>query len=286
MAAIKLFEQYAVEQLRRDVRDSLLMAGEECILMTLYRIGVDKDAERCPDCFDDFYQDGDGECTICYGTGITGGVKQARRVWALFTDNTQNENYTKRGEWAPDKREIQTEAFPMLMEHDIIVRVRRWSASHEPLELEGFYSIQGVTQTSLRTGNRFGQYGWDVVGQRGVITELSRNLPIARYPILGETIPQATAADVNVPAVTTPNPQIFTPSGSGGSVRAQAYTFVQSIPADTWTITHDFDHLPSVTVVVNGEQVTADVTYPQYPGNPSPVVVSFAIPKTGVAVLL
>ena len=40
--------------------------------------------------------------------------------------------------------------------------------------------------SSVRTGGRFGQYGWDIVGQKATVTRLSSSAPITRYPVVGE----------------------------------------------------------------------------------------------------
>lgn len=43
MTTIKLTESYAINSLRNDVRDALLMAGEWAVLLQLYHPEVDKD---------------------------------------------------------------------------------------------------------------------------------------------------------------------------------------------------------------------------------------------------
>ena len=47
----------------------------------------------------------------------------------------------ERGVWVPDAREMQCEAFPLFMERDYVVRVRKWTSDHRPLEIEGYYAI-------------------------------------------------------------------------------------------------------------------------------------------------
>lgn len=275
MAAIKLTEQYAVDSLRRDVRDSLIMAGEPCILLQMYHPVTDKKLPPCPNCHDDIYNSGEGNCDICYGTTIEGGIKSALRVYALFSDTVWAEQNAKQGQWIPDAREIQTEAFPLMIEHDFVVRVRSWDDHQRPLEVEGFYNIAQVTRVSLRTGTRFGQQNWDVVGQRAAITVVNHTQPITQYPIIGQTFPgvnlspASTAPVVSAPLAPTPQP-------------STAFTHVQSVPSDTWTIVHQFDHPPSVTVIVNQELVEPDVFYPQA----DTVTIEFAEPTAGLAVLV
>lgn len=180
---IKMVNQYSVARARNSVRGSLQAHGEQVILLSMFH--ARDNVRRCPNCTNSAYSGGSAMCPICYGTGFQGGVKEARRVWALFSDHRNDENYTKRGVFTPDSREMQTEAFPELLEHDNVVRVRSWDPNFVPLELEGTYGIGQVVQDSLRTGARFGQYYWDVIGQRAPVTRLADNLKITDYPIVG-----------------------------------------------------------------------------------------------------
>lgn len=182
-------EDYAVRQLRQSVRDSLSAHGEEVIILALYRPSADQDTQpRCPVCFNDVYnQPEDQECTQCWGTTFSGGVKIAARIWALFTDMGQNEEKLgKHGVYSPDNRSVQLEYPPLVSERDILIRVRRWDVEHRPLEVEGFYYLGKSDPTSLRTGNRFGQYGWDLVGQRAPVSRLDDSSHvITKYPVIG-----------------------------------------------------------------------------------------------------
>lgn len=275
MAAIKLTEQYAVDSLRRDVRDSLIMTGEPCILLQMYHPEADKNAPRCPVCHDDVYTSGEGDCDICYGTTVEGGVKSALRVYGLFSDTVWAEQLAKQGQWIPDAREIQTEAFPLLVEHDYVIRVRAWDEFNRPQEIEGFYNIAQVNRTSLRTGTRSGQQRWDVVGQRAAITVVNRTLAITRYPVLDKAFPEPNFNAASTPAVGTVQvAPVATPS--------TAFTHVQAIPGNTWTIKHAFDHPPTVTVIVNQELVEPDIFYPRA----DTVRIEFAEPTAGLAVLI
>lgn len=275
MAAIKLTEQYAVDSLRRDVRDSLIMAGEPCILLQMYHPEVDKGFPRCPICQDDVYTSGEGDCNICYGTTIEGGIKSALRVYGLFSDTMWSEQFAKQGQWIPDAREIQTEAFPLLVEHDYVIRIRDWDENQRPTAVEGFYNIAQVTRVSLRTGTRSGQQRWDVVGQRAAITVVNRTLSITQYPVLGQSFdginlnPASTAPVASAPVAPVAQP-------------STAFTHLQPVPAAVWTITHQFDHPPAVTVIVNQELVEPDVYYPK----PDTVRIEFAEPTAGMAVLV
>jgi len=182
---VKLVEDWATTQVRRDIRDSLQSVGEPAILLALRHPGADADAARC-DCHDDVYNDGETGCPRCYGTSFADPIKTAALVWAVFTDMVDAETLSDKGTFTPDQRIVQTEGYPRLMEHDVVVRVRRWN-DDLPVEIEGFYGVQQVTVDSVRTGGRFGQYGWDIVGQKATCTRLSTSAPITQYPVLGQT---------------------------------------------------------------------------------------------------
>lgn len=211
MAIVKLFENYSVGYLRQQVRDSLCYHGEECVALALVHTNeaaTDPNVVRCPRCGDDAYNDGENDCPVCYGVNfidVTTGssVRVAHRVWALFTDRAAEESLGQKGVWAADAREIQLEAFPLLMEHDVIVRVKCWDMStHTPLTFGEFYGVQAVTQNSLRTGgNRFSQTSSDVIGQKANCTLLSRSVGITNYPIQGVAFPDVTVEGTTVPVV-------------------------------------------------------------------------------------
>lgn len=204
MPRIDLPEPYSVVLARQAVRDSLLSHGEEFVALKMYHVGEDENvAPRCPQCYDDIYKQSDiANCPDCFGTTFAGGVKSAMRVWGLFTDHVVAEQIGQNGVWAPDQRDVQTEAFPLLTEHDFLVRIRMWDSTHKPIEIEGYYGIQQVTRNSLRTGNRFGQARWDVVGQKATITEMQKNAPICAYSVQGVQFPDSTLSrGVQIPAV-------------------------------------------------------------------------------------
>lgn len=280
MAVIKLVENWSVNQLRSQVRDSLQYHGEECILLSLYHSFSDPDAPRCPRCTNDAYMSGENACPVCYGTSFDGGVKESRRVWGLFTDHIASEQLATRGEYQPDSREVQCEPFPMLIEHDVIVRVRHWDINHKPLHVEGYYVIQAVTKDSLRTGNRFGQTSQDVVGQKATVTRLADNVGIAAFPVIGVDFPECVGPGIHMGASSVYEPgQVCFPRYENKV--PETITFFQTTPSAVWTITHDLGHLPDVTVIVGGEAVLADVSYPDI----QTVVITFALPQTGEAVL-
>jgi len=279
MTAIKAVEDYYIRTTRQDVRDSLVMAGEQCVLLSMARPEIDKDTPRCPACNDDVYSSTDGECSVCYGTSMYPPIKDVRRVHGLFADHIVSEQFLKQGMWAADSREAQFEWYPLLVEHDFIIRVRQWDANGRATELEGFYGVQAVTRDSLRTGTRFGQERWDVIGQRAVISKLAPTLPICSYPVLG--VDFSTPVNITGPVVVVPPDQrvVLVPAGA---TEPESYTFEQPTPADPWIIVHPLDHYPSVALIVNGEVVEAPVSYPA----PDTVVVTFGQPVAGRAELV
>ena len=204
MAIRKLWEPFGIRYLRSQVKDSLQYHGEEAVLLQLYHakdeaLGIN----RCPRCHWDVYQDGENMCPVCFGTSFfndqtqTGGVRAAYRVWCLFTDHVVSEQYLKQGVMTPDQRTVQCQPFPLLMEHDIIARVRRWDpVTHTALSEPDFFSVDAVTRNSLRTGSRFGQTADDVVGQTAQCSWLPPNSNgIQLYPIQNVVFDEAPDND-------------------------------------------------------------------------------------------
>lgn len=187
MTRIDLAEPYAVRMAREAIRDSLRSHGEECVLLHMHHANEAQDVvPRCPVCYDDVYKQGERyDCDRCYGTTFDGGVAQAWRAWALFTDARDVETFGKRGVWHPVPAAIQTEPFPDLWQRDYVVRVVRWSADHRPLEVDGVYVLKQVDNESLRTGGMHGQTQYDTVGQRGELTMVAPEMPINLYPVVG-----------------------------------------------------------------------------------------------------
>ncbi len=145
------------------------------------------DARPCPQCGDDIYKSPEGDCPSCYGTMFDGGVREAAMVWALYTDHQMVEPESNRGINQPDHRHVQLEAFPMLTEHDVLVRVKAWNFNTVS-QIYGYYLLDKVDRRSLRTGSRFGQYTNDVVGQKADLAQLPETLKmITRYPVVGKT---------------------------------------------------------------------------------------------------
>lgn len=264
MGEIKLVEDYQVTILRNDVRDSLQMAGEQSILLQLYHAG-DTDAQPCVECGDDLYESPEVECQSCFGTMFEGGVRVAMLVWALYSDRPEAEKLSKTGQYRPDAREVQMEAFPLVGEHDVIVRVPSWASAGVPAVVAGYYELQAVQQRSLRTGNRFGQSTLDVVAQKAQLTELSTDAGITNYPVLGRTFlesMQLTPATASIPAQTviTPDVRVIFSAAPGGVRR-----FSRAVGDGTTTVyqvTHNFGSqnvVTGITDTATGEVVDADV---------------------------
>lgn len=190
MPGRRLPEPWSVDYFRNCVKDSLSYLGEQAILLSVYHVIPDeKTRERCV-CYDDVYE-GSNEfgCALCYGTTFAGGVKSATRVWAMFTDTTSTEEVTKQGVWNPDKRQVQLEWYPPLMMRDYVVRVPkdRWTNFDTPQAVAGIYRIGEVQMNSLRQGQYEGQIPSDMAGQKGTVEYLPPDMPIYKYPIVGQT---------------------------------------------------------------------------------------------------
>lgn len=270
---IKLVENYAVNQARQLVRESLQSHGEQCVLLAMYHPFFDPDQPHCPYCNDDVYTGSGQDCTICWGTGIQGGVKQAAKVWGMFTDHQATERYGERGIWAADAREIQTEAFPLLMEHDFVIRVRRWNTNGTPAEIDGFYGIQAVTRNSLRTGDRFGQSTSDVVGQKAQITKVSENTNIFKYPVLGVPfLAPELAKLIDSPVVIKSSPWPTAPLSD-----LRRTVIIGNGTSSLITVPHNLgtaDVIVQLYDLATGEQVDTDV----FAANLSTVTLRFGTP--------
>ena len=185
MSRIDLVEPWIIRQMRRQVKESMQAHGEEVIIFPLYHASVDRDAPRCPNCYDDIYSNsGQAHCPVCYGTGFEGAYKGKYRGWALLGVTDQAEQKRNRGEYMPTDGSVNFEGLPVLAENDIFVRVRSWSQDHRPLDIEGIYRIDQVRVDSLRTGNVFAQLPSASVGQRSNYIRLDDNSPF--YQMLSD----------------------------------------------------------------------------------------------------
>lgn len=189
MPGRRLPEAYSVAYMRSCVKDSLSYLGEQVVLLSMYHVIPDEGAvDRCS-CYDDVYEGSSSyKCPACYGTTFAGGVKLARRVWAMFTDTSNTEEPGKTGVWNSDKRQVQLEWHPTLMQGDYVLRVPpgAWSPDRRtPLAIAGAYRIGEVVLDSLRQGQVQGETPIDIVGQKGTVEHVSEDMPIYAYPAVG-----------------------------------------------------------------------------------------------------
>jgi len=295
---IKLVEDWGIDQARKDIRDAFQTVGEQVIVLALRHPVSDAAAEKCPTCDDDVYEEAEGDCTDCYGTRFADPIRRVAKVWAMFSDHVVQEVLHKHGVSEPDAREMQIEPFPELMQRDVVVRVRRWTTEGRVAEIEGFYRVQAITSGSLRTGNRFGQHTWDVIGQKVLITKVPDNLAITKYPVLGKSFNDPVVEPVGslaTPPVVQPDTKVvyvpvvapepegapLTPTKPGVLWR-QVFFYHQRYPASVWIIKHPFDYNPSVTLFVGGEEADTDVEFP----DDHTAVLTFATPQVGTAQLI
>lgn len=99
--------------------------------------------------------------------------------------------------------------------------------------------------------------------------------PITFALVSGDGSP-VELADLTPVDVSDGVPVIIGPTGPAG---AGTYDHVQTILASVWTINHPLHRYPSVSVLVGGEQVEADVAYPSL----DTVTVTFAAEHLGSA---
>lgn len=186
---IRVPQQYSVNRRVRDVGDYLATVGEECIALSMFHLTEDLGKQpRCPK-FNEIYNNNHSfECEICYGTTFYGGVKRATRVWAVFTDSPSQENFTKRGENDFSAHQVQVEAFPFLKENDYIIRVKEWHTKlvsgyriPYPKVFGDRVRLDVVQEQTIRTGSRYGQAGYDKIGQKASVVELPTKHIIYSY---------------------------------------------------------------------------------------------------------
>ena len=193
MARIDLSEPWIIRDMRRRVKESMQAHGEEVVLFRLYHASIDRNAPRCPACYDDIYSSsGDSQCPACYGTGFEGGYKSKHRSWAMLGVADVDEQIKRHGEYTPTNGSVNFEGLPLLTENDIFARVKSWSQDHRPLEVEGIYRIDVVKVESLRTGNVFGQLPSNSVGQRSNYIRLDDESPFYKMLTDGTLDPQVS----------------------------------------------------------------------------------------------
>jgi hypothetical protein len=184
MAVIRVPQSYTRSWASQSVREALATVGEECIVLHLYHIKEDEGIQPRCSCYNSTYdQPSEWECTSCFGSTFAGGVKNIWRAWGLFGDHPLDEKYAKTGMWTPDDRSVQLENEPLLMRHDYIVRVQQWDLYGSPVIMGDRYIIDEIKQSTLRTGNAYGQNGMDTYGNAGNLHRLPENHPIQNYSI-------------------------------------------------------------------------------------------------------
>lgn len=277
-----------VTQTRKDVRDSLILAGEECILLHMFHTFTDQDTqERCPVCWNQNLKSTRRErCDRCFGTSFDGGVKEAHRVYGLFDDKPNTETIQKRGEYEPSNHHMQAEAFPTLMQHDHIIRVSNWGSNHKVLNVEGIYRVEEVHPNSIRTGTRFGGTSYDVVGQRAECNRLSSNSAIYLYlpQVIGQSFPEFhLEIDQQAPVVVQPDEKVLyfpIPAPPPPIVGTEGFVWTQTTPASVWIIPNPLGHYPSsITLLIDGEVVETDEDFPDI----HTITLTFPEPMVGVA---
>lgn len=184
MSRFEYPEPYAVRLARQCVRDSLSSNGEMILVFARWHPGDDGEGEERCNCYDDIYQERAAydSCLNCYGTTYKN-FKEVKRGWGIFTDTDIEDEFTNKrnGLYTPDVREMQMEGDPLINAGDFIARVSYWDKT-KPLVVEGVYSCGKVTRESIRTGQRYGQAYYDIVGQRCRVTRLSDKHPIYTFP--------------------------------------------------------------------------------------------------------
>ena len=289
MAVVKLVEPYAITQGRKDVRDALTLTGEQCIALQMYHPINDPDAPRCPSCYNALYKQAkEYACPDCYGTTFEGGIKEIDRIWAIFTQNDNNEPINNQGVWNADNRNVQMEAFPILSQRDYIVRVKRWGPNFTPLAVDGIWATGRVNVQTLRTGSMWDTQEYAGIGQFCTSNLMPDNHPIYSVPILGISFAEGVGEDTPVEPARQPDTRVvyFPISGPGAGTQeppvfnSDGFTHIQQLESDTWTISNPLGRTPAAcTVYINDEVWEVDEEYP----NPQTIILRFAEPVSGRA---
>jgi hypothetical protein len=111
-----------------------------------------------------------------------------------------------------------------------------------------------------------------------VIETTEQNISVNTTESVSIEVEQVVRPDVSVSAVTIPKIVV---GGAGGSGDVH-YIFPQDIPSALWTITHNLNKKPSVTVVSSADTVMyGDITYL----NTNKLTITFSAPFSGKAYL-
>jgi hypothetical protein len=178
--------------------DSAQRLGEQIIALKMFKSSDPNNSSRQKsEHWDEVYQQVDyfDRENNDYGNVFNGGVDQAYRIWSIWNESTDGEQYSKRGEFLAEKREVQTEPWPELVQHDYLIRVKRWSPTGVPLELHPFRYVitTPVTDATVHTGGQLSQTDADRWGQRFSVSALPENHPIYEYSVdLTQPFPRRT----------------------------------------------------------------------------------------------
>ncbi len=195
---LRVPQQFAVNFAYNNVKHVMQTMGEEVIALKMYHVNDDEETQpRCGICYDDVYQNNNSAtCAYCYGTTFQGGVKEVWRIWAVFSDQTEDVKKDKTGYWQNENHNLQMEGYPALQMDDYVIRVKAWdSFKQAPLELGKYYRLGAVRPISVRTGIRFGGTNWDRVGQKTEAFVLPKTEIIYQYDVKTEvTFPRYDGA--------------------------------------------------------------------------------------------
>lgn len=112
-----------------------------------------------------------------------------------------------------------------------------------------------------------------------VIRVVAATAKVKAQPV--QTARIATADGARVVVVAKPGP--IGPAGPPGAAGDGGFSFIQSAPAATWTITNTLGRRPAaVNVIVDGQVVDPDIDIPDI----SSIVLTFATPTAGRAEIM
>lgn len=183
MSVVKLPRYHSVSRMQRQVVDALKTRGEPLyVVHTAHSADLFENEERCPVCYDDIYDQAtqSEDCPICFGTGIKNGIRNVGLVYGIVTDNTDDEEITRRGEFLPNRAQATVDGLVDLYQNDFIIRSDHWidDVPQDPLEA---YTVAKVTKTTMRDGMRRGDRTDDILQQVVRLSLLPETHPIYNW---------------------------------------------------------------------------------------------------------
>lgn len=141
------------------------------------KIRPDDGIERCPDCYDEVYeQSTNPRCTTCWGTTFVGGYFPTEITKAIFHSMNERIELTKTGLVRIVVPQVTIGSSPIVKEGDVIARIAYNEIAGIVESVGDRYWIREIEKIEIAPS-------YDLAGQKFQITELQYNDPIWNLPI-------------------------------------------------------------------------------------------------------